>query len=116
MCTQADPNTTVIKEKKKKNSMHVYKKAKPRWCHLSCIRDISIVTRGRYLSTWASKWKLIRLQASPQRERTKKEVIMVDPLEAKRLAAKQMEEIKAKERFKVSKPQLYFHKYWISVT
>ncbi|PHU10963.1 hypothetical protein BC332_17893 [Capsicum chinense] len=32
-------------------------------------------------------------------ERTKKVVIMVDPLEAKRLAAKQMEEIKAKERF-----------------
>lgn len=27
---------------------------------------------------------------------------MVDPLEAKRLAAKQMEQIKAKERFKVS--------------
>lgn len=34
---------------------------------------------------------------------------MVDPLEAKRLAAKQMEEIKAKERYQVSKPQLYFH-------
>ncbi|KAA8522792.1 hypothetical protein F0562_009215 [Nyssa sinensis] len=30
----------------------------------------------------------------------KKEVILVDPLEAKRLAAKQMEEIKAKEKFK----------------
>ncbi|XP_041019040.1 uncharacterized protein LOC121260982 isoform X1 [Juglans microcarpa x Juglans regia] len=29
-----------------------------------------------------------------------KEVIMVDPLEAKRLAAKQMKEIKAKEKFK----------------
>lgn len=28
---------------------------------------------------------------------------MVDPLEAKRLAAKQMEKIKAKERFKVSR-------------
>ncbi|KAK7814514.1 hypothetical protein CFP56_003059 [Quercus suber] len=30
----------------------------------------------------------------------KNEVIMVDPLEAKRLAAKQMQEIKAKEKFK----------------
>jgi len=30
-----------------------------------------------------------------------KEIIMVDPLEAKRLAAKQMQEIKAKERFRV---------------
>ncbi|XP_059459508.1 uncharacterized protein LOC132189047 isoform X2 [Corylus avellana] len=30
-----------------------------------------------------------------------KEVIMVDPLEAKRLAAKQMQEIEAKEKFKV---------------
>ncbi|KAL3362716.1 hypothetical protein AABB24_012165 [Solanum stoloniferum] len=37
--------------------------------------------------------------ASPGRERKRKEVIMVDPLEAKRLAAKQMEEIKAKERY-----------------
>ncbi|XP_009802259.1 uncharacterized protein [Nicotiana sylvestris] len=36
---------------------------------------------------------------SPGKERVKKEVIMVDPSEAKRLAAKQMEEIKAKERF-----------------
>lgn len=30
-----------------------------------------------------------------------KEVIMVDPLEAKRLAAKQMKEIQKRERFKV---------------
>ncbi|XP_059286744.1 uncharacterized protein LOC132040150 [Lycium ferocissimum] len=37
--------------------------------------------------------------ASPRKEKLKKEVIMVDPVEAKRLAAKQMEEIKAKERF-----------------
>lgn len=29
---------------------------------------------------------------------------MVDPSEAKRLAAKQMDEIKAKERFQVSEP------------
>jgi len=33
--------------------------------------------------------------------RSSKEVIMVDPLEAKRLAAKEMEEIKAKEKFEV---------------
>lgn len=32
---------------------------------------------------------------------------MVDPLEAKRLAAKQMEEIKAKENFKVKETNLY---------
>ncbi|XP_009619675.1 uncharacterized protein [Nicotiana tomentosiformis] len=36
---------------------------------------------------------------SPGKERVRKEVIMVDPSEAKRLAAKQMDEIKAKERF-----------------
>ena len=30
-----------------------------------------------------------------------KEIIMVDPLEAKQLAAKQMKEIQKKERFKV---------------
>ncbi|KAF3488764.1 hypothetical protein F2Q69_00057515 [Brassica cretica] len=34
----------------------------------------------------------------PGRVKAKKEVIMVDPLEAKRLAAKQMEEIKGRER------------------
>ncbi|KAL0337796.1 UNVERIFIED_CONTAM: hypothetical protein Scaly_2054700 [Sesamum calycinum] len=37
---------------------------------------------------------------SPDKRRSNKEVIMVDPLEAKRLAAKQMEQIKAKEKFK----------------
>ncbi|KAH6828687.1 hypothetical protein C2S53_013709 [Perilla frutescens var. hirtella] len=40
------------------------------------------------------------IQASSGKERLKKEVVMVDPLEAKRLAAKQMEQIKAKEKFK----------------
>ncbi|KAF8045815.1 hypothetical protein N665_4382s0003 [Sinapis alba] len=34
----------------------------------------------------------------PLKVKAKKEVIMVDPLEAKRLAAKKMEEIKGKER------------------
>ncbi|CAA2945568.1 uncharacterized protein LOC111391442 [Olea europaea var. sylvestris] len=37
---------------------------------------------------------------SPDRRNSNKEVIMVDPLEAKRLAAKQMEKIKAKDKFK----------------
>lgn len=41
----------------------------------------------------------VLVQASPNKGNN--EVIMVDPLEAKRLAAKQMEEIKAKEKFKV---------------
>ncbi|XP_011079328.1 uncharacterized protein LOC105162870 isoform X1 [Sesamum indicum] len=37
---------------------------------------------------------------SPDKQKSNKEVVMVDPLEAKRLAAKQMEKIKAKEKFK----------------
>ncbi|KAH7569313.1 hypothetical protein ACOSP7_012687 [Xanthoceras sorbifolium] len=37
---------------------------------------------------------------SPKDRNSSKEVIMVDPLEAKRLAAKQLQEIKAKEKFK----------------
>ncbi|KAK4431928.1 hypothetical protein Salat_0954900 [Sesamum alatum] len=37
---------------------------------------------------------------SPDKRKSNKEVIMVDPVEAKRLAAKQMEQIKAKEKFK----------------
>lgn len=37
---------------------------------------------------------------SPSKGSSKKEVIMVDPLEAKRLAAKQMEVIKAKEKLR----------------
>ncbi|KAK6151483.1 hypothetical protein DH2020_014118 [Rehmannia glutinosa] len=40
------------------------------------------------------------IQASSGKGKSKKEVIMVDPLEAKRLAAKQMELLKAKEKFK----------------
>ncbi|XP_042003340.1 uncharacterized protein LOC121752375 [Salvia splendens] len=46
----------------------------------------------------------IRVLANPNassgKGKSKKEVIMVDPSEAKRLAAKQMELIKAKEEFK----------------
>ncbi|KAK2646505.1 hypothetical protein Ddye_021700 [Dipteronia dyeriana] len=37
---------------------------------------------------------------SPGEKKSSKEVIMVDPLEAKRLAAKQFQDIKAKEKFK----------------
>ncbi|XP_031097862.1 uncharacterized protein LOC116001998 [Ipomoea triloba] len=51
-----------------------------------------------------TKSSAVRLLAnpneSPGKARAKKEVVMVDPLEAKRLAAKQMEAIKAKQRFK----------------
>ncbi|GAA0140403.1 hypothetical protein LIER_01759 [Lithospermum erythrorhizon] len=36
---------------------------------------------------------------SPGKDNKRKEVIMVDPLEAKKLAKKQMEQIKSKERF-----------------
>eukprot|EP00268_Persea_americana_P048535 TRINITY_DN5137_c0_g1_i4.p1 TRINITY_DN5137_c0_g1~~TRINITY_DN5137_c0_g1_i4.p1 ORF type:complete len:120 (+),score=20.43 TRINITY_DN5137_c0_g1_i4:281-640(+) len=39
-------------------------------------------------------------QASPGKRNSKAEVVMVDPLEAKRLAAKQMQEIRAKEKLK----------------
>lgn len=42
------------------------------------------------------------IQASSGKEYSKKVVVMVDPLEAKRLAAKQMELVKAKEKFNVS--------------
>lgn len=41
------------------------------------------------------------VQVSPGRDGLIKQVIMVDPLEAKRMAAKEMEKIKAKEKFKV---------------
>lgn len=41
------------------------------------------------------------VQASPGKDGLIKQVIMVDPLEAKRMAAKEMEKIKAKEKFKV---------------
>lgn len=43
----------------------------------------------------------VLLQVSSKKRDSSNEVIMVDPLEAKRLAAKQMEEIKAKEKYKV---------------
>ncbi|KAF3452850.1 hypothetical protein FNV43_RR03283 [Rhamnella rubrinervis] len=43
---------------------------------------------------------IVSLKVPPHKKGSSKEVIMVDPLEAKRLAAKQMQEIKAKEKFK----------------
>lgn len=44
--------------------------------------------------------KIIQV-ASSGKEGSKDDVVMVDPVEAKRLAAIQMERIKAKEKFKV---------------
>ncbi|XP_057464164.1 uncharacterized protein LOC130753963 isoform X4 [Actinidia eriantha] len=44
--------------------------------------------------------KIFIWKVSPRKVSSRKEVIMVDPLEAKRLAVKQMEEIKAKEKLK----------------
>lgn len=41
-------------------------------------------------------------QVSSGRENPINDVVMVDPLEAKRLAAKQMQQLKAKEKFQVS--------------
>ncbi|KAE9462485.1 hypothetical protein C3L33_05604, partial [Rhododendron williamsianum] len=56
------------------------------------------------LVTHRSKGQAFRVLAnpnvSPSKGRSKKVVIMVDPLEAKRLAAKQMEAIKAREKLK----------------
>lgn len=43
------------------------------------------------------------LQVSSGKEGSNKDVIMVDPLEAKRLAAKQMVQIKGREKLKVNK-------------
>lgn len=55
------------------------------------------------LSLLTTRRHAFRLLADPNDSlgngRSRKEVIMVDPLEAKRLAAKEMEEIKAKEKF-----------------
>ncbi|XAR51211.1 hypothetical protein NMG60_11005772 [Bertholletia excelsa] len=49
-----------------------------------------------------AKGQAFRILANPNvsPEKGYKEVIMVDPLEAKRIASKQMEEIKAREKFK----------------
>lgn len=41
------------------------------------------------------------MQVSSGKRGSNNEVIMVDPLEAKQLAAKQMQAIKAKEKFQV---------------
>ena len=57
-----------------------------------------------FISTFSNGGMVFLLslvQASPRKGRSNNEVIMVDPLEAKRLAAKQMQQIKAREKFKV---------------
>ncbi|XP_022969696.1 uncharacterized protein LOC111468645 isoform X2 [Cucurbita maxima] len=55
-------------------------------------------------STHRTRGQAFRILAnpnvSPGKDDLIKKVIMVDPLEAKRLAAKEMEKIKAKEKFK----------------
>ncbi|KAK9697499.1 hypothetical protein RND81_08G041400 [Saponaria officinalis] len=56
-------------------------------------RLMTHTTRRHALRTLATA------NVSPGKRRSPKEVNMVDPLEAKKLAAKQMEEIKAKEKF-----------------
>ncbi|XP_074368668.1 uncharacterized protein LOC141708789 isoform X1 [Apium graveolens] len=58
---------------------------------------------GERLIFRRAKGPSFRVLANPNASTGKensKEVIMVDPVEAKRLAAKQMEKIKAKEKFK----------------
>ncbi|XWS73180.1 hypothetical protein CRYUN_Cryun02cG0104000 [Craigia yunnanensis] len=61
--------------------------------------------QGSNLVTCRTKGQAFRILANPNVSSGKgdpgNEVIMVDPLEAKRLASKQMEQIKAKEKFKV---------------
>ncbi|KAL0659901.1 hypothetical protein Bca4012_080486 [Brassica carinata] len=58
----------------------------------------------RHQDATRSRGGAVRVLANPNaspppgKVKAKKEVIMVDPLEAKRLAAKQMEEIKGRER------------------
>ncbi|XP_040948920.1 uncharacterized protein [Gossypium hirsutum] len=63
--------------------------------------------QGSSLVTRRTKGRAFRILANPNVSSGKgnsgKEVIMVDPLEAKRLAAKQMVQIKAKEKAKVKK-------------
>ncbi|KAL0552238.1 hypothetical protein IC582_011344 [Cucumis melo] len=52
-------------------------------------------------STHRTRGQAFRISnVSPAKDGLIKQVIMVDPLEAKRMAAKEMEKIKAKEKFK----------------
>ncbi|POO03309.1 Chlorophyll A-B binding protein [Trema orientale] len=67
-----------------------------RWgwrCHPDA-NTVAYRTRGQAFQVLANP------NVSPGKGRSNNEVIMVDPLEAKRLAAKQMAKIKAKEKFK----------------
>ncbi|XP_057968442.1 uncharacterized protein LOC131157973 isoform X3 [Malania oleifera] len=60
-------------------------------------QDSSLVTRRNQGQAFRI---LANPNVSPGKVNSKNEVIMVDPLEAKRLAAKQLQEIKAKEKIK----------------
>ncbi|CAN6547272.1 unnamed protein product [Malus baccata var. baccata] len=61
--------------------------------------------QGGSVVAYRTNGSALQLLANPnvssKKGASNNEVIMVDPLEAKRLAAKQMEEIKAKEKYKV---------------
>ncbi|KAB2625996.1 hypothetical protein D8674_017656 [Pyrus ussuriensis x Pyrus communis] len=60
--------------------------------------------QGGSVVAYRTNGSALQLLANPnvssKKGASNNEVIMVDPLEAKRLAAKQMEEIKAKEKYK----------------
>ncbi|XP_021277145.1 uncharacterized protein LOC110411349 isoform X2 [Herrania umbratica] len=64
------------------------------------------------LNTSRTKGQAFRILANPNVSSGKgdpgNDVIMVDPLEAKRLAAKQMEQIKAKEKFQCRRQNMSF--------
>lgn len=67
-----------------------------RWRLLHKHKMSIVVHRGNRQTLCA----LANANASSGKDRRKVEVIMVDPLEAKRLAAKQMQEFQAKEKLK----------------
>uniref|UniRef100_A0A804NT73 Uncharacterized protein n=1 Tax=Zea mays TaxID=4577 RepID=A0A804NT73_MAIZE len=81
----------------------------------SCFLMIKRVSSAPSLSRWTIQYKQLghtiyrrshvlafASADAPQGKRSSGEnVVMVDPLEAKRLAAKQMQEIRAKEKLKV---------------
>ncbi|KAL7093186.1 hypothetical protein ACP275_11G027400 [Erythranthe tilingii] len=71
-------------------------------CNESKNRDYFLEEQGIKKSEyWQIQMYAPHKASSPSSEKrkAKKEVVMVDPVEAKRLAAKQMELIKAKEKF-----------------
>ncbi|XP_024029907.1 uncharacterized protein LOC21395196 [Morus notabilis] len=64
------------------------------WRRYQNANTVSYRTRGQSFQISATP------NASPGKKSFNNQVIMVDPLEAKRLAAKQMQQIKAREKFK----------------